>query len=128
MNFIQLKRLVKLHYLNSGDRISDSKAHWLAQQIPDFESMTVETAKSRISEVASKLPPVRMMKLRDLQRYLLAGNPHYSAGQAKAVAKRLVWMRDNFDMSEKQLSSYIERLMKEVPATGSLQNNVKHRA
>lgn len=128
MNFIQLKRLVKLHYLNSGDRISDRKAHWVAQQIPDFELMTVETAKGRISEVASRLPPVRTMKLRELQRYLLAGNAQYSQGQAKAVAKRLVWMRDNYNMTDKQFTTCIERLMKEVPSTGTLQNNVRHRA
>ena len=127
MNFIQFKRLIKLHYLNSGDRISDSKAQWFAQQIPDFESMTVEVAKSRISEVALRLPPIRTMKLRELQRYLLAGNAQYSKGQAKAVAKRLVWMRDNYNMTDKQFTTCVERLMREVPSTGTLQNNVRHR-
>ena len=128
MNFIQLKSLIKLHYLNSGDRISDKKAHWVAQQIPDFELMTVEIAKGRISEVASRLPSVRTMKLRELQRYLIAENPQCSQGQAKAAAKRLVWMRENINLTDKQFTTCIERLMKEVPSTGTLQNNVRYRA
>ncbi|WPR65490.1 hypothetical protein SLW73_03975 [Glutamicibacter protophormiae] len=32
---------------------------------------------------------------RELQRELLAKNPHYSAGQAKAVAKKMIWIEAN---------------------------------
>lgn len=32
---------------------------------------------------------------RELQRELLAKNPHYSAGQAKAVAKKMLWIEAN---------------------------------
>ncbi|WP_413454599.1 hypothetical protein ACLQ8T_10415 [Glutamicibacter sp. FR1] len=32
---------------------------------------------------------------RELQRELLAKNPHYSAGQAKAVAKKMIYLEKN---------------------------------
>ncbi|UYQ78084.1 hypothetical protein OF385_02625 [Glutamicibacter sp. JL.03c] len=32
---------------------------------------------------------------RELQRELMAKNPHYSAGQAKAVAKKMIWLEEN---------------------------------
>lgn len=36
-----------------------------------------------------------MSTQRELQRELLARNPHYSIGQAKAVAKKMIYIEEN---------------------------------